>query len=180
MLGLYHNIYVLSSVLEKKMKNNLKNRRQILSLTQKQVAYALGIAESAYQRYERGDVAPTVYVAIRIARALDTTVEALFQIDDDRPASLQTVHQLRTFIEALRFDQHQLKGIGACHGDASFNGNGFRCFRRLAEFRRSLSGSRRGEAAVAGSLPYHFILGSLHFIFGEALFLHFFDADKFL
>lgn len=65
------------------MKNNLKNRRQILSLTQKQVAYALGIAESAYQRYERGDVAPTVYVAIRIARALDTTVEALFQIDDE-------------------------------------------------------------------------------------------------
>ena len=65
------------------MKNNLKNKRQSLGLTQKQVAFTLEMAESAYQRYERGDVAPTVYVAIRIAHALHTTVEELFPIEEE-------------------------------------------------------------------------------------------------
>ena len=64
-----------------KFKNNLKHRRQELNLTQIQVATAIGIAESAYQRYERGAVTPTVVVAIKIAKALNTTVEELFPID---------------------------------------------------------------------------------------------------
>lgn len=64
-----------------KFKNNLKHRRQELNLTQIQVASAIGIAESAYQRYERGAVMPTVVIAIKIAKALSTTVEELFPID---------------------------------------------------------------------------------------------------
>lgn len=56
----------------------LKERREQLNLTQKDVAKAVGIAESAYQRYERGSVTPSVTVAIKIARALNTTVESLY------------------------------------------------------------------------------------------------------
>lgn len=56
----------------------LKERREQLNLTQKDVAKAVGIAESAYQRYERGVVTPSVTVAIKIARALNTTVESLY------------------------------------------------------------------------------------------------------
>lgn len=60
------------------MKNFLKQRRKELNLTQKQVADRLEIAESAYQRYERGDCVPLVSMALRIAKVLETTVEALY------------------------------------------------------------------------------------------------------
>ena len=64
------------------MKNFLKSRRIAINLTQKQVADLVDLAESAYQRYERGERTPNVFMAIRIAKALNTTVEELFQIDD--------------------------------------------------------------------------------------------------
>lgn len=38
----------------------------------------VGLAETAYQRYEHGKSEPSVGTAIRIARALNTTVEELF------------------------------------------------------------------------------------------------------
>lgn len=56
----------------------LKERRQALGLTQLQVANMVGLAETAYQRYEHGKSEPSVGTAIRIARALNTTVEELF------------------------------------------------------------------------------------------------------
>ena len=65
------------------MKFLLKERRKALGLTQLQVAQKVGLAESAYQRYEHGRNEPSVGLAIRIARALDTTVEELFLIDDE-------------------------------------------------------------------------------------------------
>lgn len=64
------------------MKILLKQRRQELKLTQKQVAERANLAESAYQRYERGDTMPLIGMAIRIAKALETTVEELY-IDNE-------------------------------------------------------------------------------------------------
>lgn len=59
-------------------RNNLKKRREELKLTQKQIAELVGIQEHAYQRYEHGDSLPNVARAIEIARALETTVEVLY------------------------------------------------------------------------------------------------------
>ena len=56
----------------------LKNRREQLKLTQKVVAERIGIAESAYQRYERQNREPGVKTALKIAKALETTVEELY------------------------------------------------------------------------------------------------------
>ena len=64
-------------VLEKE-KTTLQKRRQELNLTQKQVADRIGLRETAYARYERGEVLPSVAMALRIAAALDATVEKLF------------------------------------------------------------------------------------------------------
>ena len=55
----------------------LKEKRKALNLTQKQVANIVGIAESAYQRYEYGQL-PNAKTAVEIARALKTTVEELY------------------------------------------------------------------------------------------------------
>lgn len=56
----------------------LQAAREQSGKTQAQVAKEAGITEVAYQRYEYDKREPGVRTAIRIARALDSTVEALF------------------------------------------------------------------------------------------------------
>lgn len=60
------------------MKNNLKEAREKLGLTQSQVAEKAGIPYRSYQNYELEINIPTVDIAIKIAKALKTTVEKLF------------------------------------------------------------------------------------------------------
>ncbi len=61
-----------------KEKSTLKMRREDLALTQKQVAEEVGIALSAYQRYELTARIPNARLACKIASALKTTVECLY------------------------------------------------------------------------------------------------------
>lgn len=56
----------------------LKEKRETLNLTQKQVADMVGIPYQAYQRYEKKARIPSATMAIKIARALKTTVEELY------------------------------------------------------------------------------------------------------
>ena len=61
------------------MKNEiLKATRGKMCKTQAQIAKEIGIAEISYRKYEAGMSTKTIQTAIRIARALDTTVEALW------------------------------------------------------------------------------------------------------
>lgn len=64
------------------MINHLRQRRKELNLTQRQVADRIGIVWTSYQRYERNSCLPIVNIALRIAKALETTVEELY-IDDE-------------------------------------------------------------------------------------------------
>ena len=50
----------------KQNQNKLKERREALNLTQKEVADRVGIAVQVYQRYEYGERLPQVDVALRI------------------------------------------------------------------------------------------------------------------
>lgn len=56
----------------------LRAARERSGKTQAQVAREANIAERLYQDYEYDKREPGVRTAIRIARALDSTVEALF------------------------------------------------------------------------------------------------------
>jgi len=58
--------------------NKLKARREALNLTQKQVSDKCGIKESQYQGYETNRHEPIASTAVKIAKALETTVEALY------------------------------------------------------------------------------------------------------
>lgn len=62
------------------MKNHLKVKRKSLNLTQKQVAEKVGIPWQVYQRYENGSRLPNVVLAIKIAKAFGTCVEALWSV----------------------------------------------------------------------------------------------------
>ena len=58
----------------------LKAARLAANMTQKQLAKVVGIAEQMYQVYEYNQKTPNVRTAIRIARALNTTVEELWKL----------------------------------------------------------------------------------------------------
>lgn len=56
----------------------LRAARDACGKTQAQVAKEIGIAEAVYQRYEHNKCEPRVRTAIRIAKAVNSTVENLF------------------------------------------------------------------------------------------------------
>ena len=63
------------------MKNEtLIAARKQSGKTQEQVAKEIGIAKTAYQRYEQGKVVPNVLMAIKIAKSLNTSVENLWLV----------------------------------------------------------------------------------------------------
>lgn len=64
------------------MKNKIAEFRKRAGLTQMQLAEQLDISYTHVQAWEHGRRNPTTEYAIRLARALNTTVEELFQIDD--------------------------------------------------------------------------------------------------
>lgn len=61
--------------------NPVRRARRELRLTQADLASQVGVSRQTVISIEQGDYAPSVHLAIRIARALGTTVEALFDED---------------------------------------------------------------------------------------------------
>lgn len=62
--------------------SSLKQVRKTAGFTQAQLAQLTGVSRQTIIATERGDYAPSVYLALRIARALDTTVEAIFSLQE--------------------------------------------------------------------------------------------------
>jgi DNA-binding XRE family transcriptional regulator len=56
----------------------LRAAREASGKTQKQVAESVNITERSYQYYEADEMEPGVRTAIRLAKALNSTVEDLF------------------------------------------------------------------------------------------------------
>lgn len=52
-----------------------------MGLTQVQVAKKAQISERGYQYIEAGKRVPNVYIALKIARVLNTTVETLYPLE---------------------------------------------------------------------------------------------------
>ncbi len=60
----------------------LKEYRAEAGLTQKQVADLLETSQQNYQRYESGQIEPNIATLICLARIFGTTVDELFQIEE--------------------------------------------------------------------------------------------------
>ena len=71
-------------------KATLKKNRILISireennLTQRELARKSGCSERSVQNYEAGRRVPDVHTAQRIARKLNTTVEALFPLPEEQ------------------------------------------------------------------------------------------------
>ena len=62
-----------------KINNKIKQYREKIGLTQKQAATKSGVTERMFQHYEAGTKEPSATKIIRIAEALDTKVEKLYE-----------------------------------------------------------------------------------------------------
>ncbi|HDI83404.1 MAG TPA: transcriptional regulator [candidate division WOR-3 bacterium] len=66
------------------VKNRLKVFRVMKDLTQEELAELVGVSRQTIIAIEKGKYNPSVYLAIKLARVLDTTVEEIFTIEEEK------------------------------------------------------------------------------------------------
>ncbi len=63
-------------------KNRVREVRRRLRVTQAELATAVGVSRQTIISTEQGDYSPSVYLALRIAAVLTSTVEDLFPLGE--------------------------------------------------------------------------------------------------
>ena len=63
------------------LRNTLKIQRAMRDLTQADLAERAGITRKSINAIETGRMVPSVLLALKIARALGTPIEAIFSLD---------------------------------------------------------------------------------------------------
>ena len=65
-----------------RLENSIKERRTEVGLTQAELAEVCGVTRKTVNTVENGVFSPSALLAIKLARALNVTVEQLFRIAD--------------------------------------------------------------------------------------------------
>ena len=72
------SLYIEVMGTDTQTSNQVRQIRRLNDLTQAELAKAVEVSRQTIVSIEGGDYAPSVYLALRLARVLDTTVEQLF------------------------------------------------------------------------------------------------------
>jgi putative transcriptional regulator len=64
--------------MDERLDNRLREERARRNLTQAQLAELVGVSRKTINTVENGVFIPSTVLALRLAKALETTVEALF------------------------------------------------------------------------------------------------------
>lgn len=73
------------------LRNTLKVQRAMRDLTQADLAALAGVTRRSVNAIETGRMVPSVLLALRLARALEVSVDALFTLDGRSPAGHPTL-----------------------------------------------------------------------------------------
>ncbi len=68
------------------MENNIRALRKAAGLTQEDLARALGVTRQTINAIENDKYDPTLGLAMRLGRLLDTPVEAIFRLPEPEEA----------------------------------------------------------------------------------------------
>jgi putative transcriptional regulator len=68
---------------ERLLKNTLKVQRAIKNWTQQELAHKVGVTRKTINTVENGKYVPSTYLALKLAKVLEVTVEELFQLPED-------------------------------------------------------------------------------------------------
>ncbi|WP_054715833.1 helix-turn-helix transcriptional regulator [Rhodococcus sp. SMB37] len=63
--------------------NRVREFRKRARLTQAELGAQVGVSRQSIVSTEKGDYAPSVYLALRLARSLGSTVEELFPLTEE-------------------------------------------------------------------------------------------------
>ena len=77
-------LYVGSVPVKEATGNQVRRTRRMMELTQAELAKAIDVSRQTVVSIEGGDYAPSVYLALRLAEVLETTVEELFGTPKER------------------------------------------------------------------------------------------------
>jgi len=66
---------------DKKLTNTLKVQRTIKNLTQEQLAELVGVTRKTINTVENGVYIPSTYLALKLSKVLEVSVEKLFQLN---------------------------------------------------------------------------------------------------
>ena len=77
-------LYLVDMQATETVNNGVRRARRMADLTQAELAKAVDVSRQTVISIEGGDYAPSVYLALRIAAVLDTTVEDLFGIEETK------------------------------------------------------------------------------------------------
>lgn len=64
------------------LRSTLREARTAAGLTQAELAERIGVSRKTINTVENGVFTPSTVLALKLARALETTVERLFQLPD--------------------------------------------------------------------------------------------------
>jgi putative transcriptional regulator len=66
--------------MHERLNNRLREERMVRNLTQADLAGLVGVSRKTINTVENGVFIPSTVLALQLAKALDTTVESLFQL----------------------------------------------------------------------------------------------------
>ena len=65
------------------IKNRLKVHRALRDWTQEELAMRVNVTRKTINTVEKGKYVPSTYLALKLAKALETSVEELFQLSEE-------------------------------------------------------------------------------------------------
>ncbi|MBO4957836.1 MULTISPECIES: helix-turn-helix transcriptional regulator [Butyricimonas] len=68
------------------LNNKIKIHRVIKNISQEELAIAIGVTRKTINTIETGKYIPSTVIALKIARYFQTTVEDIFELNDNKPA----------------------------------------------------------------------------------------------
>jgi putative transcriptional regulator len=67
----------------KRLRNRIKVFRAMKDWTQEELAHRVGVTRKTINTVENGKFVPSAYLALKIARAFEVSVEEVFQLDEN-------------------------------------------------------------------------------------------------
>lgn len=64
------------------LHNQIRIQRAIKNITQEELAFRIGVTRKTINTIENGKFIPSTILAIRLARFFETSVEALFELNE--------------------------------------------------------------------------------------------------
>lgn len=68
---------------QRRLKNELKTLRQLMQITQSQLAELVGVSRKTINTVENGVFIPSTLLALQIAEVLKVHVEQIFSLEDE-------------------------------------------------------------------------------------------------